>query len=391
MALRVEIDHANEKKRSVQELPEKEVPDFAEYEPDIEKIIEEAGKQDYDNLVVIGNGGSITSFTAYIHAFPSELDMNVETVTSMDPDFLHSISRRMRPENTLVMPISKSGETVGVIESLLYFMERDYPVYAVTSDNDGALKQIVERNGYDWFEHPEIGGRFSGMTETALVPAAFAGLDIRELREGAEEMYGKLSPENNYNPALNLASALYGCEKDGYGQVFAGFYSVRMYGIYPLCLQLMHETVCKEGEGQTVFGELGPEFQHHTNQRIFGGEENILPLFFRSEAHNHETVHVSEELRDIGIREEELGGLEGESYQEALKSEYMGVKKELDEKDRPNITLSVTDVSYRGIGKIVAFLQYLAVYSAWLRDVDPFTQPDVEKSKEISMEERFNP
>lgn len=391
MALKIEIDHINEKKRSIQELSEQETPDFAEYEPNIEKILEEAEKHDYDNLVVIGNGGSITSFIGYVRAFPSELDVNVEMVTSMDPDYLSSISRRMRPENTLVMPISKSGNTVGVIESLLYFVKRDYPVYAVTSNNEGALKNIVERKNYGWIEHPDLGGRFSGMTETALVPAAFAGLDIRELRKGAEEMYEKISPDKNYNPALNLASALYDCEQKGYEQVFSGFYSVRMFGIYPLFIQLMHETVCKEGKGQTVFGELGPEYQHHTNQRIFGGRDDIIPLFFRSEAHNYEVIQVPEELRDVEIHGETLGELDGITYQDSLKSEYKGVKDQLDHIDRPNITLSITDVSYKGIGKIVAFLQYLAVYSAWLRDVDPFTQPDVEKSKKLSLEERFKP
>jgi len=132
------------------------------------------------------------------------------------------------------MPISKSGETVGVLESLLYFMKRDYPVFAVTSDNDGALRNIVERNDYGWIEHPDIGGRFSGLTETALVPAAFAGIDIREIRKGGEKMYEKISPQKQYNPALNLASAFYDAEQNGYDEIFTPFYSTRLFGFYPL-------------------------------------------------------------------------------------------------------------------------------------------------------------
>lgn len=389
MVLQIEIDHINEKNRNVQELPRKNKPDFVDYDPDIELIKEKAEEYDFDNLVVIGNGGSITSFRAYLYAFMPEVDKLVHPVTTMDPDYLNRISKNLDPENTLIMPISKSGETVGVIESLMYFVKRDYDVFGVTSDNDGALKQIIDRNEYGWIEHPDVGGRFSGLTETALVPAAFAGIEIEEIRRGGEEMYDLLSPKKQYNPALNMASALYDAENNGYENVFAPFYSSRMFGYMPLFIQLMHETVCKDGEGQMISGDHAPEYQHHTNQRIFGGKENVLPVFFRTDTHEREEIDIPEGIEDIDIRGKKLEDLEGLSHQEALKSEYKGVKDALDEEDRPNITINLTELSHESAGKMVAFMQYLAIYSAWLRDVDPFTQPDVERSKNLGFEQRF--
>lgn len=391
MSIKLEIDHVNEKKRSVQKLPHKETPDFVECTPDIEEIERKAAEHDFENLVVIGNGGSITSFRAYLYALIDETDVDVRLVTTMDPDYLNRLSRQFDPEQTLVMPISKSGETIGVIESLMYFVKRDYPVFAVTSDNDGALRNIVEKNDYGWIEHPDVGGRFSGLTETALVPAAFAGIDVREIREGGEEMYENLSPEKQYNPALNLASAMYNAEQRGYDKVFTPFYSTRLFGFYPLFVQLMHETVCKNGKGQTFFGDLGPECQHHTNQRVFGGEKDVLTTFFRCDAHEREELDIPDNLGDIEVRGRKLSELEGSTLKDSLFSEYKGVKNAMDEEDMPNITLNIASVSHRNLGKLVALLQYLAVYSAWLRDVDPFTQPDVEKSKEIGFEERFKP
>ncbi|MFB6174933.1 MAG: hypothetical protein ABEJ87_03065 [Candidatus Nanohalobium sp.] len=370
------------------EISDKETPNFAQYKPDIDEIKEKASDREYENLVVIGNGGSITSFRAYLYAFLPEVDKDVRLVTTMDPDYLNRLSRELDEEKTLVVPISKSGETVGVIESLLFFMNRDYPVLAVTSDNDGALRNIVEKEGLEWVEHPNVGGRFSGSTETGLVPAALAGMDIDEIRRGAEEMYEKLRPGKD-NAAKELALELYEAEKDGYTDILAPFYSTRLFGFYPLFVQLMHETVCKEGEGMTVYGDLGPEYQHHTNQRMFGGEKNIIPMFFRTETHEHAEIEVPDPLKDIDIRGEKLEGLEQNSYSEALKSEYVGVKHAVDDEERPNVTLTLQELSYSAAGELVAFLQYLAVYSAWFRGVNPFNQPDVEKSKEIGFEERF--
>lgn len=389
MSIKIEIDHFNRNKRELQDIAKKQEPDFVTVEPDLEKINKLKEQYDYENLVVIGNGGSITSFRALLYAFLNETDKNVRLVTTMDPDYLNTLSDELDPEDTLVMPISKSGETIGVIESLLYFIDRGYDVCAVTSQNDGALKQIVERNDYGFIEHQDVGGRFSGLTETALAPAAFAGIEVSEIRAGGEEMYEKLDPGEQYNPALNIASALYDAEEDGFNEVFAPFYSTRLFGFYPLFVQLMHETVCKDGKGQTVYGDMGPECQHHTNQRVFGGREDVVTMFFRSDAHEMKRIDVPPNLEDVDIRGRELQDLQGKEFKESLHSEYEGVKQALDEEDMPNIVMSVDDVSHRSLGKLIALMQYIAVYSAWLRDVDPFTQPDVEKSKEIGFEQRF--
>ncbi|MFB6115207.1 MAG: hypothetical protein ABEK04_02860 [Candidatus Nanohalobium sp.] len=375
--------------RADEEFEDIDTPNFAEYEPDLEEIKDKASRKDFDNLVVIGNGGSITSFRAYLYAFLPEVDKDVRLVTTMDPDYLNRLSRELDVEDTLVVPISKSGETVGVIESLMFFMERDYEVVAVTSDNDGALREIIRERGLEWVEHPEVGGRFSGVTETGLVPAALAGMDVDEIRKGAEEMYDNLRPEED-NAAKDLALRLYEAEEEGYGDILTPFYSTRLFGFYPLFVQLMHETVCKEGEGMTVYGDLGPEYQHHTNQRMFGGKEDIVPMFFRTETHEHVDIEIPDDLENIGVRGKKLDDLENNTYSEALKSEYSGVKKALDGEERPNITVTLHELSFGAAGELVAFMQYLAVYSAYLRDVDPFTQPDVEKSKQIGFEERFD-
>jgi len=390
MSIKIDINHVNEKDRSTQKIHGYKTPEFAEYKPDIQKINKKVSEHSYENLVVIGNGGSITTFRAYLYAFIDEVDIDVRIVTTTDPDYLNRISNELKPENTLVMPISKSGDTLTVIESLLYFLEKEYPVFAVTSEKEGALKQIIEKQDLEWIKHPDIGGRFAGLTETALVPAAFAGIDVEEIRKGAEQMYEQLKPGKQYNPALNTASTLKDAEDKGYTEVMTPFYSTKLFGFYPLFVQLMHETVCKNNKGQTVYGDLGPEIQHHTNQRLFGGRQNVIPFFFNCEAYEKATMKVPENLEQIEVQGEKLGQLNGQEYKKSVKSEYETVKKSLDQQEKPSITLTVSDISHRNIGKLVALLQYTAVYSAWLRDVNPFSQPDVQKTKEQTFESRLS-
>jgi glucose-6-phosphate isomerase len=365
--------------------PEELEKPFSEVEPDTGRL-QELKDHDYDNLVVIGNGGSITSFRALYYFFIDQVDMGVELVTTQEPDYLNRVSRNNPPENTLVMPVSKSGTTSSVLDATLYFLEKDYDLMPVTSDNAGVLRQIVERRDLEWIEHRDVGGRFSGATETALAPAAVAGLDVEEIRRGAEKGYERFEGES---AAWEVAEALYTAERDGYSEVLAPFYSSRMFGFYPLFVQLMHETVCKEGNGQTVTGDLGPEIQHHTNQRLFGGRSDMVPFFFTADSHEKKTIDVPDDLQDIEVKGHELSDFKGIEYAEALEYEYTGVKQALEEEGVPRVFLNLQEHSYGTAGELLAFLQYLAAYSAYLRDVGPYNQPDVEKSKNMAFEQRF--
>jgi glucose-6-phosphate isomerase len=360
-------------------------PYFAVHDPGIEEL--QSLEKDFDNLVVIGNGGSVTSFRALNYAFRDQHDKNVEIITTMEPGYLRHVERSIKKENTLVMPISKSGSTTGVIESTLYFLNRGYEVMPLTTDQDSALNKIAKRRDLEIIEHPDIGGRFTGLSETALAPASLLGLDVEEIFRGGREMHKELKP-GTPNKASKLAEELFEVEKQGYDEVLTPFYSTRLFGFYPLLVQLMHESVCKNGEGQTFFGDLGPEYQHHTNQRMFGGKKNIVPIFIES-THEHAEIEVPEDIQDIELRTHQLGEFGGKTYEASLKAESEGVKQALDEKGRPRIELKLEELSYRSTGRFMAFLQYLAVYSSWLRDVDPFNQPNVEKSKNIGFKMRF--
>lgn len=366
---------------------DKELPYFTDIRPDTEKINEVADTySDYENIIIIGNGGSITSFRAFYYSFLPETDKHVRIVTTMEPDYLHRISREFDSDKTLVIPISKSGSTTGVIEALLYFMDRDYDVIPVTSDNNGTLRSIVEKRDLDYVEHKDVGGRFSGLTETGLFPAAVVGLDVEEIRKGAEKMYRDLEEDNK---AYKLASKLNNAQEKGYSNILNAVYSTRLFGFKPLLVQLIHESSCKQGQGATVLGDLGPEYQHHTNQRLFGGKTDMMPLFIRSEANEARKINISDDLKNIGIRGRSLEDLDGINLSKSLESEYKGVQEALETKNIPYISLSLNNQSYRAIGEITAFIQVLAVYFARFQGVNPLNQPDVEKSKENGFEARF--
>lgn len=366
-----------------------EVPAFAQYHPDLAQLKEMAARYNHFNkILLIGNGGSITSFWAFYKALAAySSPKQVEILSTMDPDFIHYLKNNFGPEETLVIPISKSGNTVGVLEDLFAF--EGYTMLPITSEGKGALYQIAIRRGLDYLVIPEpIGGRFSGRTPCGYFPTLLCGIDIEGIEAGAQKMYKQCHPSVGIedNPALKAASFCYLLDQAGYSEIFAPIYSLQLIGFNTLLVQLIHESSCKEGRGQTIYGSFAPESQHHTNQRFFGGRQNAIGLFvaLTEQKHIELVTRVPGDLADIPLGENTLGNLGGIPLSAALRFEYEGTMADTEDKGIPHAVINVDKITPEEVGSLLAFFHYLAVYASLLRGVNPYNQPQVEASKRIS-------
>ena len=363
---------------SIKEAP-KDWSEVFDYEEDLIKLkskLDDLGK--FERIIVIGNGGSITSYDAYLLALRPEIKS--QTVWTMDPAYLNAVKESFPNDGkTIVVAVSKSGNTLGQIESLLYFDK--YPAVVVTNPESGALSEIAKRLNWKIITHPSVGGRFSGATASALTPAYLAKMDIESIKTGIKSGYAMK------NEAYSLALFYYNLEQDGYNEVYINCYTQPLAGFGNLIVQLMHESVCKDGKGQTFYFAMGPEAQHHTNQRFLGGRKNVIGTFILAKKDfSNLKQSVSEKLKDVHFREETLGILDGISFQDALEAEYLGTKKDSDQNQIPNVTLTLDDVNPESVGSFLSFWHLVAFYSAKLRGGDPFNQPAVENSKNITLD-----
>ncbi|MDD4931147.1 MAG: hypothetical protein PHG66_03270 [Candidatus Colwellbacteria bacterium] len=368
----IKIDIKEKKK-----APEGEWSTIFDYREDIEKLRKAVKQYSGRKLVVIGNGGSITSFRAYRDAL--RLTDSSVIVWTMDPDYIAEVRKNFPAKDSVVVIVSKSGEDIGPIEELLAFPE--YETVVVTENKESALRKMAEKAGWMIIDHPHIGGRFSGGTSSALVPAIIAGMDVEELVAGMRLGYSMR------DEAYSLAENLFKSEQSGYIELYTSIYASLLSGFEDLFIQLMHESVCKEGKGQTVYVAFGPDSQHHTNERLFGGRKNICVLFITVENPQADIrISIPEVFHNVTFKGGKIGDLDGENLKMALNAEYLGTKMEADNEMVPNFTISLNEITSKSIGELTAFMHLLAFYSAKIRGVDPFDQPAVERSKNITFE-----
>jgi len=363
--------------QNIQKAPDNWSPIF-DFKEDLVSLKEKVQPYEkYEKIIVIGNGGSITSLEAYYRALSPKKEVFI--LSTMEPRLLKDLKLKCHQEETLVLIISKSGENLGPIESLLAF--DGYPTLVITNPNRGALREIAKIKGWEIIPHPEIGGRFSGGTATAIVPSLLCGLDIEKILDGLQVGYGLK------DQAYSLSSALYDLEQKGITEIYLPIYSNYLMGFLNMIVQLMHESVCKDNKGQTFYGAFSPESQHHTNQRFLGGKKNVAAIFLTYQGPKDLKISVADELKEVQIRSEKLDFIDGIAYQDSLLSEYLGTKQDADKKGITNFTIDLPEINELEVGTLLGFWHLVAFYSSVLRNVNPFDQPAVEDSKAITVDE----
>lgn len=360
--------------------PKLDIP-FLNYEPDWKRMEELAAKYGFvKKMLLVGNGGSRNSFAGIYRAFAGKLTPQVVLVDTNEPDFLKKVSLDLNPKETLLLSISKSGDNISQIEATLYFY--DLPNKVFITGTKGVLRDIAKTDkSIEVVNHPDISGRFCGLTEVGLLPALLCGFNAHEIFEGAKNY-------KDHDLAYQLALGLYELEEKGILEILLANYSHELDAFGNLIQQLFHESLGKDGKGLTVFPAASPEAQHHTNQRLFGGRKNIAAVFVKSE-YQSVALNIPVSLASISVRKKTLGDFSNLNLAKSLEAEYKGTADRCKEVGVPTVTLELGKLDAKTLGEYIRFWQLVTVYGANLRQVDPYNQPEVEISKNISFKHRW--
>ena len=353
-------------------------PAFSAYVPPLDGIEAAASRiEGVDDLLVIGNGGSVTSLKGLRWLAP-EWEGRLHILDTLDPSYLMRVKERIEGRSAHVLAVSKSGRNMNVLENLTLF--KGIPTTVVTARRRSPLGAMAKGRGWDIVEVPDdVGGRFSAGTASALLPASVMGIDIASVSAGMGESYHRAKGGRE---VLELCGSLYLKERVGMRNLFIPVYSRAYSGFNDLVTQLMHETLSKDRKGLTALCFEGPEVQHHTNQRALDGPEDVMSLFVTVKGLKGPVVEWEEEVLFGDHSLNEIGGY---TLDHAMSCEYEGVMGHMKEIRMPYARIDMEGQDARAFGNYIGLWHYIAYYSALLRNVNPFDQPAVEKAKEIGM------
>ncbi|MGH6865820.1 MAG: glucose-6-phosphate isomerase [Methyloceanibacter sp.] len=299
-------------------------------------------------------------------------------------------------KTTRFVVISKSGgtpetlvQTAATIGALgAAGLEAEIPnlFLAVTEPAVGGktngLRTLCERFSIPTLDHdPNIGGRFSGLTNVGLLPALARGLDAVALRRGAQTVIDAMLTESaqDFEPAIGASIAVGLTKECGIRANVMLPYADRLSRFAAWYVQLWGESLGKDGEGTTPVAALGPVDQHSQLQLYLDG------------APQHFITVVREDCKGAGPRiSPELAKLAGAGYLaghtagDLVAAQQQAIPKALIGAGRPVRTIDLERLDEHALGALMMHFMLETILAAHLLGVDPFDQPAVESGKVLT-------
>ena len=208
---------------------------FVDYEPNWQTLEKLAAKYRHvDKIILAGQGGAINTFRGIYGALANRHTPPVIFVDTNDPEYLQSVRSGADAAKTLLVVVSKSGETLTALEALFYFY--DLPNKAIVAGRNTPLHQIAHADNLDCLIHPELSGRYAGLSEISMFPALLCGFDAKGLRKALLPAPRERVTSN----AWQLANALWRLEQDGQDILVISNYVRPLKDFNLLIQQLLH-------------------------------------------------------------------------------------------------------------------------------------------------------
>jgi len=302
-----------------------------------------------EHAVLLGMGGSSLGPEVIRRSYGELPDgMRLHVLDSTDPGAVLATERAIDLDKTLFVVSSKSGGTIETLSHMRYFFERtggDGARFCAVTDPGSPLVELARERGFRkvFQNDPEIGGRYSVLSNFGLVPAALAGVNIEGMLRQAQVAEQNCAQYDSpqANSGLWLGCVMGELAQHGRDKLtFAVSEPISSFGLW--VEQLIAESTGKEGKGiLPVADEPLADPEAYGDDRVFA--------YLRNE---------DEPDEEMDAKIEALGRA-----------------------GHPTATLGVSGGA-ADLGRIFFFAEFATAVAGWALGTNPFDQPNVQEAKD---------
>ena len=357
------------------------------------------------DIVILGTGGSslggqtlaqLTGFAVPgvgVLGAPPQLHF----IDNLDPDSFETLLARLPHATTRFVAISKSGgtaetlmQTIAALSALREagLQTRIPDIFLGISEPSrsgkvNGLRDLLGKFRVSMLDHDAgVGGRYSALTNVGLLPAAFLGLDIAAVREGAGIA---LAPVLAKKPAMQVPSAVGAAlsvavsESKGKSISVLMAYCDRLQRFTHWYVQLWAESLGKKGKGTTPLAALGPVDQHSQLQLFIGGPRDKLFTVITVDGAGSGPSMDGDLAKLAGEP-----GFGGKSIGDLVAAEGRATAETLAKNGCPVRTIHINRLDEEALGELMMHFMLETIIAAHLLGIDPFDQPAVEEGKVLA-------
>jgi len=362
------------------------------------------------DIVLLGTGGSSLGAQALAQLAGYKVSgiipfrrlnnrtLRVHFLDNLDASMLDRALMDQTMRTTRFLAVSKSGSTAETVMQMAIMLDAlkengldwnasaHMVVLTETGDpENNTVLQLAQRHNLEVLEHaPDIGGRYSVLTNVGMLPAMVMGLDVMAIRRGAANAVKPFFREENVADipaALGAAVNVALMENKGISTTIMMPYSDRLRLFANWFQQLWAESVGKEGMGTTPLSTAGPVDQHSLMQLFLDGPAdkllNIIQVPTAGEGPRIPASYRSDPL---------LGYLAGRTVGDLTDCQQRATVETFARNKRPVRVFEIDGIKEHQIGELMMHFMLETIITGYMMGVDPFDQPAVEQSKILTRE-----
>jgi glucose-6-phosphate isomerase len=331
--------------------------------------------------MVVGTGGASLGAKALCSLAPAS---RVHFIENCDPTTIDFMLRGLIPEETVWFFVSKSGETVETLATALavlaYYEAKGATDIlrknsrVLTSVGARPLRAFAEYLGCKTLEHPsDLGGRFSVFSAVGLVPAAFAGLDIRAITDAVNNVWKHW---HIHQDVYLETAAIYATSMPELPIHVVMGYADALRPATEWYKQLWAESLGKNGRGPTPLTAIGAIDQHSQLQLYLDGPRDKIFTLILPQVQTQGALLAKAPV--LGM--EYLGG---HRMGEVMHATSEATVTTLQQHGVPLRVLR-GELTPASLAQLLAQWMIETILVAAMLDIDPFNQPAVEEGKRIT-------
>lgn len=353
------------------------------------------------DLVLLGTGGSslggqtLAQLGDYGVPGVSYLSdgLRLHFMDNLDPFTFAALTEKLPLKTSRFVSISKSGGTGETLMQTSVFIEalekagRKSEIgqhflglsEAEKPGKKNALRALLAPYGVPFLEHdPNVGGRYSVLTNVGLVPAAALGLKLDKLRKGAgvalaPVLAGKKA--RRVPAALGAALNLAASRSKKNITVLMG-YGDRLERLTGWWQQLWAESLGKDGQGTHPVAALGPVDQHSQQQLYLAGPRDKLFTVITLGMKGEGPVIEAELAKRCNEPE-----FAGKTIGDLVTAQGRAMIDTFARNGRPVRHIHIATLDEASLGELLMHFMLETILTGYAMGVDPFDQPAVEEAK----------
>ncbi len=373
-------------------------------------------RQPIKTIINLGIGGSDLGPAMVVEALRPYHHPNIDChfISNVDPAHLQQVLQQAQAETTLFIISSKSfgtQETLANARAAKTWLEQAgctekflaQHFVAVTANTDKALKFGITKANifplWDW-----VGGRFSLWSAIGLPIALSTSMEcFVDLLAGGHEMdqHFKNSPFSENMPViLALLAYWHSSVEDHRSQAILPY--DQSLSLFPNYLQQLEmesngKSVHRDGSPlenkscPVIWGSVGTNSQHSFHQLLHQGTQTvpadfILPLqsHYDKEQHKLLAANCFAQSRALMLGKDQQAAI-AELLEQGLTNDEAArlAPHKIMPGNRPSNTITMTKLSAKTLGALIALYEHKVFVQSVLWDVNPFDQWGVELGKQL--------